>query len=87
MSSPGNLTCGTYAVALTAKDEAALRSLADSLARAGLPHHMMIEVDKPYEGQAMAIGLPPCDRRLLKRHLSKFPLLRAPLAQMAEHPE
>lgn len=87
MSSPGNLRDGTYAVALTVKDEAELRSLADSLAHAGLPHHMMIESDKPYSGQAMAIGLPPCDRRLVKPHLSRFPLLRAPSSVRSEHPE
>lgn len=67
---------GTYAVALTVKDEASLRSLAETLAQAGLPRHLVIENDAPYEGQAMAIGIEPTDRRFLKPYLSKLPLLR-----------
>jgi peptidyl-tRNA hydrolase len=76
-SSPGNLPDGTYAVALTAKNEAELRALADALAREGLPHHLIVEADAPYSGQATAIGITPTNRRLLKKHLSRFPLLRS----------
>lgn len=86
-SSPGNLGDGTYAVALTVKDEASLRLLAARLATAGLPHHIAIESDAPYTGQAMAIGIAPNDRKVLKRYLSALPLLRAPSSARLEHPE
>lgn len=80
-SSPGNLGDGTYAVALTVPDEAALRKLGGILQAAGLPHHTAIESDAPYTGQAMAIGIFPCDRKILKPYLSQLPLLKAPVAQ------
>lgn len=76
MSSPGNLPEGTYAVALTVPDESALRKLGDTLLAAGLSRHMIVESDAPFEGQAMAIGIPPCDRKPLKKYLSCFPLLK-----------
>lgn len=87
-SSTGSLPAGTYAVALTVPDEAELRALASTLERAGLPHHLIIESDDPFAGQAMAIGLAPMDRKRLKPYLSKYPLLRAPVAQSgSEHSE
>ena len=63
-------------MALTVKDEAQLRHLAETLEQAGLPHHLAIESDAPYEGQAMALGICPTDRSKLKRYLSQYPLLR-----------
>lgn len=63
-------------MALTVPDEAALRALADSLERAGLPRHLIVEDDAPYQGQAMALGVVPTDRKRLKPYLSSFPLLR-----------
>lgn len=75
-SSPGDLEEGTYAVALTCKDEASLRSLAATLAQAGLWHHLEVEADAPYTGQAMALGVRPMPRKLLKRFLSEYPLLK-----------
>ena len=63
-------------VALVAKDEAQLRQLAETLTRSGLPHHTIIESDPPYTDQAMAIGIPPMERKHLKRYLSEFPLLK-----------
>jgi hypothetical protein len=80
-SSPGNLPPGTYAVALTVPDEAALRALADDLGAAGLPRHLVVEDDAPYSGQAMALGIAPGDRKRLKPYLSRYPLLKAPVAQ------
>lgn len=62
-------------MALHAPNEAALRELDRALERAGLPRHLIVEEDAPYEGQAMAIGIPPCDRRTLKRYLSRLPLI------------
>lgn len=75
-SSPGNLPDGTYAVALTVPDEAALRALAADLKLAGLPRRLVVEADAPYTGQAMALGIPPCARRTLKPFLARYPLLR-----------
>lgn len=75
-SSPGNIPDGTYAVALTCRDEAELRALADRLEKEGLPRHLIVEADAPYDGQAMAIGIPPMDRKTLKPILQKLPLLK-----------
>ena len=57
-------------------DEAALRELATTLEREGLPRHLIVESDAPYTDQAMAIGILPMDRSKLKRYLSKYPLLK-----------
>ena len=57
-------------------DEAALRELATALEREGLPRHLIVEDDAPYTGQAMAVGIVPADRKQLKKHLSKYPLLK-----------
>lgn len=75
-SSPGNLPVGTYAVALTVPNEAALRELATTLERAGLPRHLIVEDDAPYTGQAMALGIAPCDRKTLKPYLARYPLVK-----------
>lgn len=69
-------------MALTVKNEAQLRSLAETLEQAGLPRHLIVESDAPYEGQAMALGIAPMDRKHLKKYLSQYPLLKnAPIAQ------
>lgn len=75
-SSTGSLPRGTYAIALSAKNEAALRKLADDLARRGLPHHLVIENDAPYTGQAMALGIQPMNRVVLRPILRRFRLLK-----------
>lgn len=75
-SSPGDLPANTYAVALTVPDEGTLRALAATLERAGLPRHLIVESDAPYTGQAMALGIPPTDRKLLKKYLSSYPLVK-----------
>lgn len=66
---------GTYAVALHVRDEAALRGLAAKLSKAGIKHHLVIEDDDPYHGQAMAIGIVPTDRKILKPYLSSYALV------------
>jgi hypothetical protein len=59
-----------------------LRSLSVRLADANVRHALVVEADAPYAGQAMAIGIEPMDRKLLKPLLSSYPLARhAPLAQ------
>lgn len=75
-SSPGNLPEGTYAIALHAKDEETLKGLNYALKMEGIKAYPIIESDAPYEGQLMAIGVAPGDRKILKRLLSRFPLIR-----------
>lgn len=73
---------GSYAIALHAKSEQELRSLAERLKAAAIEHTVIVESDAPYAGQAMAIGIRPMDRKALKPLLSSYPLARhAPLAQ------
>lgn len=63
---------GTYAVVLAAKDEAELEVLALQLE--DFPHIAYREPD--HDNQLMAIGLEPVkDRRLVKKYLSRLPLL------------
>lgn len=42
-----------------------------------MDHVCVYENDPPYEGQLMAIGLPPKPKKHHKRHLSDLPLLKA----------
>ena len=74
-SSPGNLSPGTFAIALSARDEAHLRELAAILEARGVDHHLIIESQAPYTGQATAIGVAPGPRNELRRHFSSMPLL------------
>lgn len=75
-SSPGDLANGTYAVVLAVPDEAALQQLADELYVNAVPHVVIVETDGPHAGQAMAIGLRPGRKEVLRRSLSSLPLLR-----------
>ena len=75
-SSPGNLPEGTHAIALTAPDEAALWRLAHTLRQHRVEHRCIIEVDSPYAGQLLAIGIAPRRKEEVRRYLSALPLLR-----------
>lgn len=66
---------GTYAIALHVSNEAKLRELAARLAAADIPHSLIIEDDPPYSGQAMAIGIQPMCRKILKPFLSTYALV------------
>jgi hypothetical protein len=66
---------GTYAIALHVANEAELRALSARLANAGIEHQLVIESDSPYTDQAMAIGIRPMDRKLLKPFLSSYALV------------
>lgn len=84
--SAAGLHCdGTYAVALHVPDEVELRALAYRLAHAGIPRHLIVESDEPYSGQAMALGIEPCDRAEVKRFLSKYPLIKSQEVLLVEH--
>mgnify|MGYP000913997715 CR=1 FL=1 len=75
-SSPGDLPPGTFAIALTVPDEPALRALARRLGMAEILHRGIYEVDEPWNGQMMAIGIAPARRSVLKKLLSELPLLK-----------
>ena len=75
-SSPGGLAEGTYAIALTTENETELCKLAAVLKLSGIRSELIVESDTPFEGQAMALGIAPTDRKLLKPYLARFPLLK-----------
>lgn len=74
-SAPGPVPVGTYAVALSARDESQLVAISCALSRAGIGHHRVIEGDAPHEGQLMAIGVPPCPKKVVKGVLGSLPLV------------
>jgi hypothetical protein len=57
-------------------DEVALRAVAARLELARVPCVRIVEVDTPYEGQLMAVGLVPARKEVVGRYLSSLPLLR-----------
>ena len=63
-------------MALSCQDEEELRLLSDRLTAAGLPHHPIHEPDEPYNGQLMAIGIPPNYKSAYRRYLSNLPLIK-----------
>jgi hypothetical protein len=75
-SSPGNLPDGTHAVVLTVPDESALRCVAARLTLARVPFVPITEVDAPWMGQLMALGLVPQRKETVRRFLSSLPLLK-----------
>lgn len=77
-SSQGNLPEGTIAIALQVPGEVMLRTVSDSLKRYGIDHKLITEPDKPWCGQAMAIGcVPSSDRNKIKRILGGLQLVGA----------
>jgi peptidyl-tRNA hydrolase len=72
-SSPGNLPAGTYAIVLAC---AALEALSAKLKEAGVSHHLIVENDGLFAGEATALGVVPGRRSILKKHFSSYPLLR-----------
>lgn len=76
-SSPGEkLPQGTYAIALSCQDESELRALSERLEAAGIPHSRINEPDEPYNGQLMALGLPPAYKSTYRRFISNLPLIK-----------
>lgn len=68
---------GTNAVVLAARDEIELRQIAGRLAKAGVKHCLIQEIDPPWSGQCTAIGcMPTRDRKALRKILSSLPLLK-----------
>jgi len=75
-SSPGNLSPGTYAIALAAQSEIQLLALEKRLISQDIPHAAIREPDAPWDGQLMAIGIAPCDRDLIRKEVSQLPLIK-----------
>lgn len=75
-SSPGKLPPGTFAIALSCVDEEELRALSKRLESSGIAHECINEPDEPYNGQLMAIGLPPSYKSTYRKFLSNLPLIR-----------
>jgi peptidyl-tRNA hydrolase len=72
----GLLPEGTYAIALSCRDEGELRTLSERLKAAGLAHHLIHEPDSPYGGALMALGLEPNYKSKFRRYLSNLPLIK-----------
>lgn len=75
-SSPGNLPVDTFAIALTCEDELELRTLSKRLQDAGITHRRICEPDAPFNGQLMALGLPPAYKSFYRRYVSNLPLIK-----------
>lgn len=72
-STPRRMLPGTIAVALHARDDGHLAEVADKLASAGIPFHVVEECD----GEWMAIGLEPTtDRDKVRKVLSQLPCVK-----------
>ena len=70
-STPARTKPGTIAVALHARDQDHLVEIADALACANIPFHVVEECD----GEKMAIGVEPTtDRKKVRKVLSSLPL-------------
>ena len=73
-SSTGNLPPDTHAVALHARDIHELHRTHQDLVRAGIPSVLICEPDAPHNGDAVAIGVKPCGRDLVRPVLRGLPL-------------
>lgn len=72
-----SLPANTHAVVLEAQNEQHLLDVRVQLQIAEIPHELIEEIDPPYAGQAMAIGIHPIeDRTSIQKILSYLPLLK-----------
>jgi hypothetical protein len=74
-SSPGNLSPGTYAIALGVPDEPTLKRVADNLEALGQPVHRVVESHGQYREQLMALGIPPGPKSQVGRYLTNLKLI------------
>ena len=73
-SSPGNLSPGTYAIALAAKSEIQLLAIEKRLISQNIPHAAIREPDR--NNELMAIGLVPSEKTPeIRSVVSQLPLL------------
>ena len=69
-----------HVVVLSVRSEAELLSASARLVSAEIAQTLVVEVDHPYEGQAMAVGCELLrDRRTIRQCLSSLPLLHSSL--------
>jgi hypothetical protein len=78
-SSPGRdfIPKNMHVVVLAVPNEAELAKVETRLREVGVEHAAVREVDPPYSGQLMAIGLFPCFKDDVRQYLSSLPALRA----------
>jgi len=73
----GSVPPHTHAVVLSVKNENKLREISKLLEKQEIKHVLIEEVDRPFTGQATAIGIEPTrDRNKIRKYLSSLPLLR-----------
>lgn len=78
-------TSEVHVVVLGVRSEARLRSVFAELQAAGVAATLVQEVDPPYTGQAMSVGLELVrDRLAANRVLSSLPLLRETTAPLED---
>ena len=53
-----------------------LKLFSEKLKESGIKHSLIREPDAPYHNAAMAIGIAPCHRYLVKPYLSSFKLIK-----------
>lgn len=76
-SCEGPLPSGTFAIALSARNESHLEDIVGRLWEAEIPHTVITEPDAPYDGQIMAVGIwPTTDRDRIRKVVSSLPLVR-----------
>lgn len=66
----------TGAVALALPNEEALQRITERLQAAQIPFHPYREVGGDYDGQLMAVGLPPLPKEAVRRYVSDVPSLK-----------
>lgn len=66
----------THAVVLAVPDEATLLAVEEKLKQYDIVIVSVREPDMPWNGQLMAIGIPPQPREKIRRLLSNLPLYR-----------
>lgn len=70
------LASDTHAVVLAAATSLELRALSARLSKAAIAHVLIEEIDAPFCGEALALGVAPARKEVVRRHLSSLPLLR-----------
>lgn len=75
-SSPGDLPSDTHGALLAVPSESALAAQAERLRARGLRVIEIREDRAPYNGQLMALGIPPGRKEDLRRHFGGLATLR-----------
>lgn len=73
--SPGSMIDRTVVVILGARNELKLKKLQQRLLQFEVPHVSITEPDAPWNGQLMALGLVPTDKRTVEQYLRDYHML------------